>query len=142
MRACFEFESLHYCKWDNRSSIFILFQHTFSSLVKQKPPKTSPTKSRGTMAVSMREVDSVFQGVGQKKYPSVSIFLLVTLSMLIPFCCFIARISCAIISLTNHYIISSIVFMRIFLEQLQVNHRLYFMSCDSMGNHCENKWRD
>ena len=142
MRACFEFESLHYCKWDNRSSFYFLFQHTFSSLVKQKPPKTSPTKSRGTMAVSMKEVDPVFQAAGQKEYPSVSIFLLVTLSMLIPFCCFIARISCAIISLTNHYIISSIVFMRIFLEQLQVNHRLYFMSCDSMGNHCENKWRD
>ncbi|RCV22068.1 hypothetical protein SETIT_4G190500v2 [Setaria italica] len=41
-------------------------KHTFSSLVKQKPPRTSPTKSRGTMAVSMREVDPVFQGAGQK----------------------------------------------------------------------------
>jgi hypothetical protein len=102
----------------NRSSIFILFQHTFSSLVKQKPPKTSPTKSRGTMAVSMREVDSVFQGVGQKEYPSVSILLLVTLSTLIPLCCFIARISCAIISLTSHYIISIIIFSRIFLDHL------------------------
>jgi len=92
MRACFEFESLHYCKWDNRSSFYFLFQHTFSSLVKQKPPKTSPTKSRGTMAVSMKEVDPIFQAAGQKEYPSVSILLLDTLSTLIPLCCFIARI--------------------------------------------------
>ncbi|CAL5039770.1 unnamed protein product [Urochloa decumbens] len=41
-------------------------KHTFSSLLKQKPPKTSPTKPRGAMAVSMREVDPVFQGAGQK----------------------------------------------------------------------------
>ncbi|XP_066374154.1 villin-3-like isoform X1 [Miscanthus floridulus] len=41
-------------------------KHTFSSPLKQKPPKTSPTKSRGPMAVSMREVDPVFQGAGQK----------------------------------------------------------------------------
>ncbi|XP_062229452.1 villin-3-like isoform X1 [Phragmites australis] len=44
----------------------LAMKHTFSSLLKQKPPKTSPTKSRGTMAVSMREVDPVFQGAGQK----------------------------------------------------------------------------
>ncbi|PNT75386.1 hypothetical protein BRADI_1g31417v3 [Brachypodium distachyon] len=41
-------------------------KHTFSSLLKQKSLKTSPTKSRSTMAVSMREVDPVFQGAGQK----------------------------------------------------------------------------
>ncbi|XP_052158793.1 villin-3 isoform X1 [Oryza glaberrima] len=41
-------------------------EHTFSSLLKQKSPKTSPTKPRGSMAVSMREVDAVFQGAGQK----------------------------------------------------------------------------
>uniref|UniRef100_A0A0E0LE94 HP domain-containing protein n=1 Tax=Oryza punctata TaxID=4537 RepID=A0A0E0LE94_ORYPU len=41
-------------------------KHTFSSLLKQKSPRTSPTKPRGPMAVSMREVDPVFQGAGQK----------------------------------------------------------------------------
>ena len=76
-----------------------LFQHTFSSLLKQKPPKTSPTKSRGPMAVSMREVDPVFQGAGQKEYPSVSSLLLVTISILIPACRFVPRMSRAIIFL-------------------------------------------
>lgn len=78
-----------------------LFQHTFSSLLKQKPPKTSPTKSRGSMAVSMREVDPVFQGAGQKEYPSVSSLLLVTISILIPASRFVPRMACAIIFLIS-----------------------------------------
>ncbi|KAM0835312.1 hypothetical protein ACQ4PT_063010 [Festuca glaucescens] len=42
-------------------------KHTFSSLLKQKSLRTSPPpKSRGTMAISMREVDPAFQGAGQK----------------------------------------------------------------------------
>ncbi|XBI69081.1 hypothetical protein VPH35_048196 [Triticum aestivum] len=41
-------------------------QHTFSSLLKQKPGRTSPPRSRGTMAISMRDVDPAFQGAGQK----------------------------------------------------------------------------
>jgi hypothetical protein len=60
-----------------------LFQHTFSSLSKQKPPKTSPTKPRGNMAVSMRDVDPVFQGAGQKEYPSLASLLLCLLIPLV-----------------------------------------------------------
>ncbi|XBI33333.1 hypothetical protein VPH35_056674 [Triticum aestivum] len=41
-------------------------KHTFSSLLKQKSAKTSPPRSRGTMAISMRDVDPAFQGAGQK----------------------------------------------------------------------------
>ena len=51
------------------------FQHTFSSLLKQKPLKASPPKPRATMAVSMRELDPAFQGAGQKEYPSLAYFL-------------------------------------------------------------------
>jgi len=53
------------------------------------------------MAVSMREVDPVFQGAGQKEYPSVSSLLLVTISILIPARRFIPRMSCAIIFLSK-----------------------------------------
>lgn len=49
------------------------------------------------MAVSMREVDPVFQGAGQKEYPSVSSLLLVIISVLIPLCCLIPRISFALV---------------------------------------------
>jgi hypothetical protein len=63
-------ESLLCCSW------IFSFQHTFSSLLKQKSVKTSPPpKSRGTMAISMREVDPAFQGAGQKEYPSVAYFV-------------------------------------------------------------------
>ena len=54
--------------------IFFCFQHTFSSLLKQKAVRTSPPKPRATMAVSMRDVDPAFQGAGQKEYPLVAAY--------------------------------------------------------------------
>ncbi|XP_072969994.1 villin-5-like isoform X2 [Typha angustifolia] len=42
------------------------FKHTFSSLLKTKPSKTTSTKPKSKMAVSMRDLDSAFQGAGQK----------------------------------------------------------------------------
>jgi len=68
-------EALHHCTCNLCQAISDFcfpFQHTFSSLLKQKPPKTSPTKPRGNMAVSMRDIDPVFQGAGQKEYPSLA----------------------------------------------------------------------
>lgn len=55
-------------------SMNIFLQHTFSSLLKQKSPKSNTARSKG-MAVSMRDLDSAFQGAGQKAYPFTAIFL-------------------------------------------------------------------
>src|SRR4051812_20747240 len=71
MCACLDLQSLCRCKLELIHGFFS-FQHTFSSLLKQKSLKTSPPKS---MAVSMRDVDPAFQGAGQKEYPSIAHFI-------------------------------------------------------------------